>query len=108
MDEIDRTGGSAVPAGYEGKIETGHALDGGHVVLLSARNPGHFVTDRRDLQAQDRTIRTDFHWPFSPETMDQTVIFTQFSENFRNMEKTPLTTLAKACRAAVFFVAARA
>jgi hypothetical protein len=35
--------------------------------------------------------------------MDETLISQTFSNNFRNMEKTPLTTLAKARRAAVFF-----
>jgi hypothetical protein len=36
--------------------------------------------------------------------MDEPLIYQTFSDNFRNMEKTPLTTLAKACRGAVFFV----
>jgi hypothetical protein len=40
--------------------------------------------------------------------MDETLNFPPFADNFRNMGKTPLTTLAKACRGAVFFAAAPA
>jgi hypothetical protein len=40
--------------------------------------------------------------------MEKTLIYPSFFDISRNMEKTPLTTLAKASRAAVFFAAAPA
>jgi hypothetical protein len=103
MDEVDRTGGSAIPAGFESGIETGKALSCFHAFLPSARIWTSCVLDRRGLLSRNRIIHTHSRRAPSPVKMDETLISQTFSNNFRNMEKTPLTTLAKARRAAVFF-----